>query len=87
MNLERGDIMKKTWLYATIETLLKENPSMRKDNNAVELAVCREWNGKLLESMKAEEFLNLRDTLGYPSRENITRTKRRVQEDNEDLRG
>ncbi len=80
-------VMGKWSLYKTIETLLKENPKLRNDDNLLEAAVCRAWNPHFDdEGFKAAEFIVLRDTLGYPSRENITRTKRRVQADHKELK-
>lgn len=79
--------MKKNWLYTTVERLLTEEPQLRNDDNALELRVCREWNGKLFAEMKADEFMSLRHTLGFPSRDYISKTRRLVQANNKDLRG
>lgn len=78
--------MKKNWLYATIERLLKEDPRLRSDDNALEIEVCRSWNRNLFESMKVAEFMSLRQTLGFPSRDYISKTRRLVQANNEELR-
>ena len=78
--------MEKWSLYNTIETLLRENPALRENDCLLEAAVCRAWNPRFDDDdFKASEFIVLRDTLGYPSRENITRTKRRVQADHKEL--
>lgn len=79
--------MAKTELYLTIQRILADNPHLRSGNDdLLEAEVCRKWNPNF-DSMSAAEFIVLRTTLGYPSREYICKTKRLVQRENEQLRG
>ena len=77
--------MKRGELYPIVVGLLMEYPRLRDDDNALEVEVCRKWNGNLFDTMSAAEFVNLRDTLGFPSRESIGRIRRMVQEADEEL--
>lgn len=77
--------MKRGELYPVVVWLLMENPNLRDDDNLLEAAVCRKWNENF-DTMSASEFVVLRDTLGYPSRESIGRIRRLAQENIEELR-
>lgn len=77
--------MKRGELYPIVAGLLMEHPRLRDDDNALEVEVCRKWNGDLFDNMSAAEFVNLRDTLGFPSRESIGRIRRLVQEKVEEV--
>ena len=77
--------MKRGELYPVVVGLLMENPNLRDDDNLLEAAVCRQYNPNF-DTMSASEFVVLRDTLGYPSRESISRIRRLVQEQTEELR-
>jgi hypothetical protein len=76
--------MKRGELYPIVLELLMVHPSLRDDDNALEVAVCRRWN-KQFDTMAAAEFVALRDSLGFPSRESIGRIRRLVQENVEEL--
>lgn len=76
--------MKRGELYPLVVGLLMENPNLRDDDNLLEAAVCRRWNPHF-DEMNASEFVVLRDTLGYPSRESIGRIRRLAQENIEEL--
>ncbi len=76
--------MKRGELYPMVLELLMVHPSLRDDDNALEVAVCRRWN-KQFDTMAAAEFVALRDSLGFPSRESIGRIRRLVQENVEEL--
>ena len=77
--------MKRGELYPMVVGLLMENPNLRDDDKLLEAAVCRRWNPHF-DEMSASEFVVLRDTLGYPSRESIGRIRRLAQENVEELR-
>ncbi|MBP5307212.1 MAG: hypothetical protein J6Y79_04090 [Paludibacteraceae bacterium] len=77
--------MKRGELYPLVVGLLMENPKLRDDDNLLEAAVCRRYNSNF-DNMSASEFVVLRDTLGYPSRESIGRIRRLAQENVEELR-
>lgn len=76
--------MKRGELYPMVVGLLMENPKLRDDDNLLEAAVCRRYNSNF-DNMTASEFVVLRDTLGYPSRESIGRIRRLAQENVEEL--
>ena len=76
--MKRGD------LYPMVVGLLMEHPRLRDDDNALEVEVCRKWNG-VFDQMSAAEFVNLRDTMGFPSRESIGRIRRLAQQNVEEL--
>ena len=76
--MKRGD------LYPIVLELLMVHPLLRDDDNALEVAVCRRWSPRF-DSMSAAEFVTLRDSLGFPSRESIGRIRRLVQENVEEL--
>jgi len=71
-------------LYPIVLELLMVHPNLRDDDNALEVAVCRRWN-KQFDTMAAAEFVSLRDSLGFPSRESIGRIRRLIQENVEEL--
>lgn len=77
--------MKRGELYPIVVGLLMEHPRLRDDDNALEIEVCRKWNPEF-DRMAAPEFLNLRDRMGFPSRESIGRCRRLAQENVEELR-
>ena len=76
--------MKRGELMPIVIGLLMEHPRLRDDDNALEVAVCRKWNSEF-DRMSAAEFVNLRDALGYPSRESIGRIRRLAQQNIEEL--
>lgn len=76
--------MKRGELYPIVLELLMVHPLLRDDDNALEVAVCRRWSPQF-DSMSAAEFVSLRDSLGFPSRESIGRIRRLVQEHIEEL--
>ena len=76
--------MKRGELYPMVVGLLMENPKLRDDDNLLEAAVCRRYNSNF-DNMTASEFVVLRDTLGYPSRESIGRIRRLAQDNVEEL--
>lgn len=76
--------MKRGQLYPLVVELLMERPNLRDDDNALEIAVCRRWNS-VFDSLSAEQFILMRDKLGFPSRESIGRIRRLVQNDVEEL--
>lgn len=76
--------MKRGELFPMVFELLMNHPSLRDDDNALEIAVCRKYCNEF-DNMTAAEFINLRDRLGFPSRESIGRIRRLVQEQIEEL--
>lgn len=76
--MKRGD------LYPIVLELLLAHPLLRDDDNALEIAVCRRWSPQF-DGMSAAEFVQLRDSLGFPSRESIGRIRRLVQANVEEL--
>ena len=77
--------MKRGELYPVVLELLLNNPKLRDNDNALEIEVCRKQNPEF-DFMSAAEFINLRDALGFPSRESIGRIRRLVQENIEELK-
>lgn len=76
--------MKRGQLFPVVFELLMNYPRLRDDDNELEVAVCRRVNPSF-DSMSAAEFINLRDRMGFPSRESIGRMRRLVQEKIEEL--
>ena len=76
--MKRGD------LYPMVVGLLMEHPRLRDDDNALEVEVCRKWNDEF-DRMSAATFVNLRDRLGFPSRESIGRIRRLAQQNIQEL--
>ena len=71
--------MKRGELYPMVLGLMLAFPRLRDDDNALEIEVCRNVNPEF-DRLSAAEFINLRDKLGFPSRESIGRIRRLVQE-------
>jgi len=71
--------MKRGELYPLVLGLMLAFPNLRDDDNALEIEVCRNVN-PAFDRLSAAEFINLRDRLGFPSRESIGRIRRLVQE-------
>ena len=78
MKMKRGE------LYPLVCGLMLAYPLLRDDDNALEIEVCRNVNPEF-DRLSAAEFINLRDKLGFPSRESIGRIRRLVQENIEEL--
>ena len=76
--------MKRGQLHPIVTELLMNYPNLRDDDNALEIAVCLKWNC-YFQSMSASEFILRRDELGFPSRESISRIRRLVQQEIEEL--
>lgn len=82
--------MKITTMYERVKHLLIKKTDYRDDDN---LLVCRIWWDELLElkfvpeQMTAMEFLVLYRDQKLTSSDTITRARRKVQEENEHLRG
>lgn len=82
--------MKITTMYERVKHLLIKKSDYRDDDN---LLVCRVWWDELLElkfvpeQMTAMEFLVLYRDQKLTSSDTITRARRKVQEENEHLRG
>lgn len=76
--------MKRGQLHPIVLELLMNNPNLRDDDNALEIAVCRRYDS-YFDRMTASEFLAYRDRMGFPSRESIGRIRRLVQQEIDEL--
>ena len=71
--------MKRGELYNMVLEIMLTEPATRDDDNTLESEVCKRFNPAFA-SMNAVDFVNSRDTMGFPSRESIGRIRRMIQE-------
>ena len=72
-------------LNETIKDLLEKYPRLRDNDNAL---IANVWSMEVnLNDLLADEFLTLFSNGKLSSSESITRARRKVQEDNKNLRG
>lgn len=68
-----------------VEQVLREKPETRKNNNKLYMEVCLLIN-PMCANLDAGFFLDNIGELGLPQYESVTRARRKLQADNEELR-